>query len=160
MIKAYKSTGRFGVKKQRGMNLLEILIVMVIMAIVVSVAYPSYTNQIQKTKRADCAGALASLRGAMERHFTVTGSYLGAGVGGTNSGTPDPSIFVGTCPVDGGTPTYNITILPTTTVSTYAIQAAPVAAQAADKCGSLTLSNTGLKGVTGQHTGVTWQDCW
>ena len=141
--------------KQKGMNLMEILIVMVIIAIVVSVAYPSYTNQIQKTKRADCSGALASLSGAMERHFTVTGSYLGAGA--PNIGTP--AIYAGTCPVDGTTPTYNLTIS-AAAASTYTLQAVPIGPQTDDKCGTLTLSNTGLKGVTGADGGVTWQECW
>lgn len=134
---------------------MEILIVMVIIAIVVSVAYPSYTNQIQKTKRADCSGALASLSGAMERHFTVTGSYLGAGAPNTGA----PAVFVATCPVDGGTANYNLTIS-AATASTYALQAAPTGQQAGDKCGTLTLTNTGLKGVTGAAAGVTWEDCW
>ena len=144
-----------GPHKQKGVNLIELLIVVVIIGIIASVGYPSYTNQVQQTRRADCSGALASLSGAMERHFTVTGSYLGAGA--PNTGTP--TVFPGTCPVDGQTPTYNLTI-GAVTVSTYTVQAAPIGPQADDKCGTLSLSNTGLKGVAGADAGVTWQDCW
>jgi len=147
--------GRSSIRKQQGVNLIELMIVVVVIGIIVSVAYPSYTNQVQQTRRADCSGALASLSGAMERHFTVTGSYLGAGA--PNTGTP--AVFAGTCPVDGSAPTYNLTISAATT-STYSVQAAPIGPQATDKCGTLTLSNTGLKGVTGASAGVTWQDCW
>jgi len=143
-------------RKQKGVNLIELMIVVVIIGIVASVAYPSYTNQIQQTRRADCAGALASLSGAMERHFTVTGSYLNAG---TSPHLGAPTVFATTCPVDGSTPTYNLTIS-AATASTYTIQAAPIGPQADDKCGTLTLSNTGLKGVTGADTGITWQQCW
>jgi type IV pilus assembly protein PilE len=46
------------------------------------------------------------------------------------------------------------------TASTFTLQATPVGGQAGDRCGSLTLTNTGLKGVTGADAGVTWQACW
>lgn len=158
MIMSYFNADTFagsGRHKQKGVNLIELLIVVVILGIIGSIAYPSYTNQVQQTRRADCSGALASLSGAMERHFTATGSYLGAGA--PNTGTP--TVFAGTCPVDGSTPTYNLTISAATT-STYTVQAAPIGPQASDKCGTLSLSNTGLKGVTGAAAGYTWQDCW
>jgi type IV pilus assembly protein PilE len=144
-----------GLHKQTGVNLIELMIVVVIIGIIASMAYPSFTNQIQQTRRADCSGALASLSGAMERHFTVTGSYLGAGA--PNTGTP--AVFAGTCPVDGSTPTYNLTISEVT-ASTYSLQAAPTGPQMGDKCGTMTLSNRGLKGVAGADAGVTWQECW
>ncbi len=144
--------------RQKGVNLIELMIVVVIIGIIVSVAYPSYTNQIQKTRRADCSGALVSLGAAMERHFTVTGSYLRAADLGADSGAP--AIFASTCPVDGSAPTYNLTIAVGTTVSTYSLQAAPIGPQADDKCGTLTLSNRGFKDVVGADAGVTRQDCW
>ncbi|MCH8866852.1 MAG: type IV pilin protein [Proteobacteria bacterium] len=62
-------------------------------------------------------------------------------------------------PIDGGTQTYSLTIQ-AATASTFTLQATPTGAQADDKCGSFTLTNTGLKNVTGQDAGVVWQDCW
>jgi len=144
-------------KKQRGFNLIELMIVVAIVGLLAAFAYPSYLEQMRKTKRADCAGALTSLGSAMERFFTVNSTYQGAGAGGGNTGAP--TIFQDSCPVDGGTATYNLTIQ-AATASTYSVQAAPVGQQASDKCGTLTLTNTGLKGVTGASAGVTWQDCW
>jgi len=144
-------------KKQQGFNLIELMIVVAIIGLLAAFAYPSYLEQMRKTRRADCAGALTSLGSAMERFFTVNNTYQGAGAGGGNTGTP--TIFQGSCPVDGGTATYNLTIQ-AATGSTYSVQAAPVGQQASDKCGTLTLTNTGLKGVTGASAGVTWQDCW
>ncbi len=144
-------------KRQTGFNLIELMIVVAIIGVIAAVAYPAYQQQVRDARRADCAGALTSLGSSMERFFTVNNTYLGAGAGGGNTGAPD--IFSTTCPIDGGETTYNLTIS-AATASTYSVQAAPVGRQASDKCGTLTLTNTGLKGVSGAHAGVTWQDCW
>ncbi|MGB5511170.1 MAG: type IV pilin protein [Woeseiaceae bacterium] len=144
-------------KKQHGFNLVELLVVVAIIGIIAAIAYPSYTEQVRKSRRADCSGAVTSLGSSMERYFTVNNTYLGAADGGSDTG--EPAIYATTCPVDGGTPTYNLTIS-AATASTYTVQAAPTGTQANDKCGTLTLTSTGLKGVTGASTGVSWQDCW
>lgn len=145
-------------KKQHGFNLLELMIVVAIVGIIAAIAYPSYQEQTRKTRRADCSGALAGLGNAMERFFTVNSTYLGAAAGGANNGAP--AVFQTNCPGDGSAATYNLTIQVPAAGSTYALQAAPVGVQADDKCGTLTLTNTGLKGVTGQNAGLTPQDCW
>ena len=133
------------------------MIVVAIIAIIAAVGYPSYVESVRKTKRADCAGALANLANAMERHYSITGSYLGAADGGANTGAP--AVFGAACPIDGGDATYNLTIS-AATVSTYRLQAAPTGAQTDDKCGTLTLTNTGVKGVSGAASGYDWQTCW
>jgi len=144
-------------KKQHGFSLLELMIVVAIIGIIAAIAYPSYQQQIHKTRRADCSGALAGLGNSMERFFTVNSTYLGAAAAGANTGAP--AVFPATCPTDGGTAYYNLSIQ-AATGSTFNLQAVPIGAQANDKCGTLTLTNTGLKGVTGQKAGVTWENCW
>lgn len=143
--------------KQGGFNLVELMIVVAIVGILAAFAYPSYLEQVRSTKRADCSGALVSLGNAMERYYSVNGSYLGAADAGANTGTP--AVFTGSCPVDGGQANYNLTIQ-AATASTYVLNATPTGSQTADKCGTLTFSNTGVKGVTGAAAGKTWQDCW
>ncbi len=143
--------------RQFGFNLVELLIVVTIIGIIGAVAYPSYLGSVRDTRRADCTGAMTGLGSAMERFYSVNGTYLGAANGGSNTGAP--AVFSTTCPVDGNNPNYNLTIQ-AATASTYTLRAAPIGDQTNDDCGSLSLTNTGLKGVVGAATGVTWQDCW
>ncbi len=144
-------------KKQSGVSLLELMIVVAIIGILSAFAFPAYQQQVRDTRRAECSGSLTALGNAMERFFTVNSTYLGAADSGANTGAP--AVFTTTCPSDGGDATYNMTIQ-AATGSTYTLQATPIGPQADDKCGSLTLSNTGRKDVTGQTSGVTWQQCW
>jgi len=144
-------------KHQRGFNLIELMIVVAIVGIIAAFAYPSYQQQLQDTRRADCTGAMVGLGNAMERFYSVNGSYLGAATGGANTGAP--AIFSTTCPIDGNNATYNITIQ-AAAASTYLLNAAPTGVQTGDKCGTLSFSNTGVKGVVGASAGVSWQDCW
>ena len=64
--------------KQRGVTLLELMIVVVVIGILVAIGYPSYTKQVQRTKRAECAGGLVQLANAMERYFSQNNTYLRA----------------------------------------------------------------------------------
>ncbi len=143
--------------KQRGFSLIELMVTVAIVALLMGIAYPSYLEQVRASKRSECTGGLTALGNAMERHHTVNGSYLGAGPGGAATGAPD--IFPTSCPIDGGDPTYNLTIS-AATATTYTLQAAPVGSQVNDDCGTLTLTNTGIKGVTGATAGFDWERCW
>ena len=136
---------------------MELMIVVAIIGFLAAFAYPSYQEQMRKTRRADCSGALASFGNAMERYYTVNNTYRRAADGGADTG--QPAIFPVTCPIDGGAATYNLTIQAAND-STFEVRAAPVGVQANDKCGTLTLTNTGRKNITGAATGMTPEKCW
>ncbi len=144
-------------QRQHGVNLIELMVVVAIVAIIAAVAYPAYTRYVADARRADCTGGMAGLANAMERHYSINGSYLNAAAGGADTGAP--AVFGTACPIDGGTPYYNLTIS-AATASTYTVQAAPTGPQAGDRCGTLTLTNTGVKGVQGAAAGNDWQTCW
>lgn len=138
--------------RYRGFTLIELMITVAIVAILASIAYPSYQEQVRKSRRADCAGELQLLANAMERSFTLNGTYPGA----------PPAPFNGGCPIDGGTKVYDFAIALGAANTTFTISAAPTAGspQAGDKCGTFTLTNLGVQNITGAAGGVTAQDCW
>jgi len=142
---------------QLGFTLIELMVTVAIVGILASVAYPSYQDSVMKSRRADAKGVLLGLANAMERRYTETNSYVGAaGTSGTPADTGAPRIF--TIPTET-TSFYTVTIS-AATASSYTLSAARTGAQSNDKCGSLTLTNTGVKGVTGADTGITAADCW
>ena len=156
---------------QQGFTLIELMITVAIVGILASIAYPSYQDSVMKSRRADVKGVLLGLANAMERHFTVVNSYCDAGgAGGGNScftgaaetnvndtGTPSPSIY--TIPTETAS-FYTVTIINPTTASSYTLSAAPGGAQINDKCGTLTLTHTGVKAIVNGATGVLATDCW
>jgi len=140
--------------QQNGFTLIELMVTVAIVGILAGIAYPSYQDSVMKSRRADAKGALLGLANAMERHFTARNTYLGAGT--IDGDTGSPTIFSATSPVDGGTPYYNLTIN-AATASTYTLHAAPTGAQANDKCGTLSLTQTGVRGIS---TALAVADCW
>jgi type IV pilus assembly protein PilE len=62
-------------KKQAGLSLVELMVVVAVLAVLASVAYPLYTNQVQKSRRADAKIALQNIALAQERHYTLNGEY-------------------------------------------------------------------------------------
>jgi prepilin-type N-terminal cleavage/methylation domain-containing protein len=58
---------------QRGLTLIELMIVLAVMAIIAAVGYPLYTNQVQKSRRADAKIALESVAMVEERFYTIYG---------------------------------------------------------------------------------------
>jgi len=142
-----------------GFTLIELMIVIVIIGILAAIAYPAYIDQVRKSRRADCAGVLTGLAAAMERNFTENNSYLGQAAGGADTGAPINTLYTNKCPVSPvGLKYYDLTIFAATAM-TYEIRAIPLAGsdQVKDKCDTLTLTNTGVKGITST---VSVDRCW
>lgn len=130
-------------QSSKGFTLIELLIVVVVVGIITAIAIPSYINSTRKAHRADAEQALTQLSQFMERNYTLAGRYdkdsTGANIALPYSNSPQQ-----------GTTFYTLAIStsPAVTQTAYVLVATPVGGQAKDTCGTLTLSNTGVKTPT------------
>ena len=130
---------------QRGFTLIEVMIVVAIVGILSAIAYPSYQEYVRRGHRAEARAGLLQAAQWMERAATATGTY------------PKTAQFpasLKTVPNDR----YDISV--NSNGSTFTLTAAPKGAQASDKCGNYTLTNTGLRGANGATSGAIVTECW
>ncbi len=136
---------------QQGFTLIELMIVVAVVAILSAIAYPSYTAYVQRGHRADARAGLLQAAQWMERAATASGVYPTA-LPATLTWTADDA------------KRYTIAIAASNTTAAFTLTATPKnpGPQAGDKCGTYTLSNTGLRGANGKTTGQTGYnpDCW
>lgn len=148
-------------QSNKAFTLIETMVVLAVVAIVASLAYASYAESLRKSARGDAQAALAGLASTMQRHYTeqTPSTFAGAAAGGADTGAP--AIFATQSPIDGAVKKYNLRIQSANATS-FELRAIPISGtdQANDKCGTFTLASTGVRGITGANTGVTWQDCW
>ena len=137
-------------KNSRGFTLIELMIVVVIVAILAAIGYPSYQDQVRKTRRADCEGTLMAAAAALERYYTTNGSYSGATLGSSG-------VYPATCPPDSSGPTaYKLTLSVSSGGSGYTLTATPTSIQSGDGCGNLTLTQAGVKGTSKGSVAACW----
>lgn len=143
----------------RGFTLVELMIVVAIVSILAAIAYPAYTSQLARGRRADARVQLATAQQWVEKFYSENYNYATdtAGTASTTSFNAQP---FSTSPRSGeGAAVYTITLTVASTSQSYTVTAAPVAGRpmASDSCGSLSLTNTGRRGVTGINDVLS---CW
>ncbi|OQP76831.1 pilus assembly protein PilE [Xanthomonas phaseoli pv. syngonii LMG 9055] len=127
----------------RGFTLIELMIVVAVVAILSAIAYPSYTEHVRKSRRAQAKVDLVEYGQLAERFHTVQNTYLGF------------TLPTNVSPREGGTAAYTLA-LTQQTQSGYVITATPAAAQAADKCGTLSIDQASRKSNSRGNK----SDCW
>lgn len=167
MKNALRAGGRWtaGVARSRGFTLLELMIVVVIVAILAAIAYPSYTSYITSTRRSAAEACLAEYSNYMERYYTTNMSYATPGAAtSTGIGSPTqitlPTLDCATATQTGSYYSYQFPASSASvSTTTYTIQAVPQGVQASrdEKCGTLSLDNTGSRGADG---GSAVTSCW
>ncbi|MEW5754843.1 MAG: type IV pilin protein [Pseudomonadota bacterium] len=126
-----------GKTRVKGFTLIEFMITVAIVAIIATIAYPSYQDQMRKSRRADAQGALVSAANAMERYFTTNNTYATATLGAGG-------VYPSQTPLDGATKFYNLSFS-VLTASTFTLRATPIAGSAQASDGMLELTSAGAK---------------
>jgi len=134
-----------------GFTLIELMITVAIVAILAAIAYPAYTEQVAKSRRAEAKAMLMQVMGAQERFYSLNSTYTTSLT--TTLGYPD----AGSGAVSSEEDHYRITAAACGGGIGECVQltAAPQIADA--RCGSLTLDSTGVRGESGTST---VQECW
>ena len=129
--------------KVRGFTLVELMIVVAILGIIVAIGYPSYQEQVRKSRRAEGMGELLEMADRMERRYSDLGTYAGI--------TAD--VIYGTDTADDKRPTanghYKLGIDAGADTIQFIVRAEPQGNQTKDKCHTFILNSNGQRSVTG-----------
>jgi type IV pilus assembly protein PilE len=136
-----------------GFTLLELLIVVAIMGILASIAIPAYQNSVTRSSRAEAKTELLQVASDQERYFSNFNTYVDDAlplntpvVAGRDRTTQNGFYLISVADCGGGAITN--CFLATATAQND---------QTADTCTTLTVSNAGARGATGDTINECWQ---
>ena len=130
----------------RGFTLIEMMIVVALIGIIVAFGYPSYRDQVIKSRRAEGMGELLELADRLERHYSDTGTYDDVTVA---------DIFHASTAKGH----YTLAIVDAETDNIqFAVTATPKNGQEKDKCHTFKLTSQGIKTVSGGSLSA--DECW
>lgn len=147
--------------QERGFTLVEMMVVAAIVMVLAGIALPSYTENINRSKRAEAKAQLLEAAQYMQRFYSQNSRYDQAISGGAVA-IPDVLARV---PRTAASGSQNYTLsfaAPAPTAGTFTLQAVPRAgsSMASDKCGSFTLNQAGQRDVKNNASGSTADSCW
>lgn len=125
---------------------MELMIALVIVAILVAIAYPTYNEQIIKSRRADGIAMLFNAAQRQQQFYTANQGFTETvGTGGLQLSSASTEGY------------YSLSIVADAT--SYTLTATPRSTQTSDtRCGQLTLNHLGVKGNVGGT--ISADKCW
>lgn len=135
-------------RRAGGLTLIELMIVLVVMGILIAVAYPAYQEQVRKGRRADAQAVLAQAAMFVERFYSENQRY-DQNIAGTAVALP---VTLQQAPRDGASKFYDLS-LQVVAQQSFTLRAVPRGVQSGDRCGTMTITNTGVQGAAAG-------DCW
>lgn len=138
-------------RSKNGFTLIELMITVAIVGILASIAIPAYRGSVNRSMRADAKAVLLENAQFLERNFTESNKY-------NKDASNEDVVLPYTQAPHEGTAQYTISL--SATASTFTLTAAPIIGGSMEKdiCGSFTLNQFGLKGISGDSQYR--DDCW
>lgn len=121
------------VTKNSGFTLIELMITVAIVGIIAAVAYPAYTDQIRKSRRAEAQAALMNIAARQGQMLLDTRNYADLSALNVTLASSVQQAYTITVTVD------------TSTIPTFTASAEPIGQQVGDKCNTLSLNQSGTK---------------
>ena len=151
----------------RGFTLIEVMITVAIVAILASIALPSYQEHVRKAKRAEAQSILLEAAQYMQRYYSGNDRYTATQGSVTTEAVQTlgddsllPAPLRQSPKTGGGSANYTIAVLARDVPPTFTLKATRAGTMTGDKCGTLTLTGQGVRGLQDQNTGLTTADCW
>lgn len=128
----------------RGFTLIELMIVTAVIAILAALAYPSYTEHLRSARRSEAASVLLDAAARQHQLLIEQRSYSSSFAALNLSVPPDLArYYTLSTTVTAGPPPG------------FSVAAAPIGAQAGDRCGTLSVDHLGTRSAS---TGA--DRCW
>lgn len=135
--------------RQNGFTLIEVMITVVIIGILASIAYPSYQEFVKRGNRTEGQAFLNEVAARQERYYVQNHVYV---TGNTDADVAKLKLKNNRTSETGK---YTLSLAANAGDGGYTLTATQQFGDTA--CGNLTLTATGVKGVSGSKSAA---DCW